>query len=294
MAQGVANNSYDFAANLGSIATGFDAIGAAAFGGAQALYDGAAAFGGAIANALDSTAFALATANVAYDFAVGPNSVATGGGTQGAIALTGGMALADGAFAQGASSVASGYQSSAFSAGTATGPGASAFSIGFANGTGSVATNFGVANGELSVALISATANGYADWASGLGSLASSLTGVGSAHAINGGQSMNDGASSIGPGSVALGVNSISLGNVTATNDGATALGDVAGNSLMLDGATGIYFGLGAGQGVSFFGVTPAMQQIGGAAVAGAVYTATEQAMLNAVYDALQAYGLLT
>ena len=46
---------------------------------------------------------------------------------------------------------------------------------------------------------------------------------------------------------------------------------------------------------LSFFGVTPAAQQIGGAASAGATYTATEQAIRPTLfYAALQAYGLLS
>ena len=45
---------------------------------------------------------------------------------------------------------------------------------------------------------------------------------------------------------------------------------------------------------VGFFGATPVGQQTGGAATAGGAYTATEQTMLQAAYDALRAYGLLT
>jgi hypothetical protein len=45
---------------------------------------------------------------------------------------------------------------------------------------------------------------------------------------------------------------------------------------------------------VGFFAVTPVIRQTGGAATAGTVYTATEQGMLNRVYAALRAYGLLT
>lgn len=46
--------------------------------------------------------------------------------------------------------------------------------------------------------------------------------------------------------------------------------------------------------GIGFFGVGSTVQQTGGAAVAGAVYTATEQGMINRMYNALRAYGLLT
>ena len=45
---------------------------------------------------------------------------------------------------------------------------------------------------------------------------------------------------------------------------------------------------------VGFFGVTPAAQQTGGAATAGGTYTATEQAMLQAAYDALRTFGFLS
>lgn len=45
---------------------------------------------------------------------------------------------------------------------------------------------------------------------------------------------------------------------------------------------------------VGFFGAAPAARQTGGAATAGAAYGATEQTMLQVVYDALRTYGLLT
>jgi hypothetical protein len=48
------------------------------------------------------------------------------------------------------------------------------------------------------------------------------------------------------------------------------------------------------GTGIGFFAVTPVARQTGGAATAGASYTATEQTMINAMYTALRNYGLLT
>lgn len=45
---------------------------------------------------------------------------------------------------------------------------------------------------------------------------------------------------------------------------------------------------------INFFGGVPAGQQTGGAATAGIAYTSTEQTMLNKVYSAMRAYGLLT
>jgi hypothetical protein len=46
--------------------------------------------------------------------------------------------------------------------------------------------------------------------------------------------------------------------------------------------------------GVGFFATAPVAQQTMGAATAGATYTATEQAMLQAVYNAVRAFGLGT
>lgn len=45
---------------------------------------------------------------------------------------------------------------------------------------------------------------------------------------------------------------------------------------------------------IGLFGVTPAIQQTGGAATAGVAYTATEQAMLQKAYDCLRTFGQLT
>lgn len=45
---------------------------------------------------------------------------------------------------------------------------------------------------------------------------------------------------------------------------------------------------------VGFLGATPAIRQTGGAATAGAAYTATEQGMIQKAYDALRTFGLLT
>ena len=55
----------------------------------------------------------------------------------------------------------------------------------------------------------------------------------------------------------------------------------------------GICTTLGGGS-VGFFGVGAVGQQTGGAATAGVLYTATEQGMINAMYAALRAYGLLS
>lgn len=46
--------------------------------------------------------------------------------------------------------------------------------------------------------------------------------------------------------------------------------------------------------GIGFFGTASQTQKTGGAATAGAVYTGTEQGMINRMYSALRAYGLLS
>jgi hypothetical protein len=71
---------------------------------------------------------------------------------------------------------------------------------------------------------------------------------------------------------------------------GTTITDDVAAYDLHVDGAA--FFENGN---LGFYGTTPVAQQVSsGAATAGAVYTATEQAMLQEAYDALRAYGLLS
>lgn len=46
--------------------------------------------------------------------------------------------------------------------------------------------------------------------------------------------------------------------------------------------------------GIGFFGATPQGQASGGALSAGALYTATEQSMLNKAYSALRSFGLIS
>lgn len=58
--------------------------------------------------------------------------------------------------------------------------------------------------------------------------------------------------------------------------------------------ATGNAAVAGAGKTVGFFGHTQAGQQTGGALTAAATYGANEQSMLNAIWSALRAYGLLS
>jgi hypothetical protein len=71
---------------------------------------------------------------------------------------------------------------------------------------------------------------------------------------------------------------------------GTTITDDVAAYDLHIDGDA--FFENGN---LGFYGTTPVAQQASsGAATAGAVYTATEQAMLQEAYDALRAYGLLS
>lgn len=73
------------------------------------------------------------------------------------------------------------------------------------------------------------------------------------------------------------------------------ATANVSGAQLIALGTAGTVFQAnGNGPTLAFFGTGGAVQQTGGAASAGATYTATEQAMLNRMYSALRTYGLLT
>lgn len=64
--------------------------------------------------------------------------------------------------------------------------------------------------------------------------------------------------------------------------------------NITLGTSTGTKIGTAANQKVGFFGATPAVQQTGGAATAGATYTATEQAMIQKMYNAMRAFGLIS
>lgn len=67
------------------------------------------------------------------------------------------------------------------------------------------------------------------------------------------------------------------------------------GNSTVDPNDPAVYIHTFLGNGnIGFFGATPVTQQILGADTAGAAYTATEQGMLQRVYDAIRAYGLGT
>lgn len=73
---------------------------------------------------------------------------------------------------------------------------------------------------------------------------------------------------------------------------------NTTGNVLITHGSTGGRW-ISDATGIAFFPVvggtpTGVAQQTGGAATAGGTYTATEQGMLNRIYTALRAYGLLT
>ncbi len=58
--------------------------------------------------------------------------------------------------------------------------------------------------------------------------------------------------------------------------------------------STGTQIGTAISQKIGFFGATPVVQQTGGSATAGASYTSTEQGMLNHVYSAARAFGLIS
>lgn len=82
---------------------------------------------------------------------------------------------------------------------------------------------------------------------------------------------------------------SLRIGGTAITDDTADP-----GKVLHADGDTLLDGKMTVTGNIGFFGADNVSQQVGGAATAGALYTATEQTMLQAVYDAMRAYGLLT
>lgn len=66
------------------------------------------------------------------------------------------------------------------------------------------------------------------------------------------------------------------------------------GTDFIFSTSTGTKFGTATNQKLAFYNSTPVIQQTGGASTAGASYGATEQTMLQTVYNALRTYGLLS
>lgn len=66
------------------------------------------------------------------------------------------------------------------------------------------------------------------------------------------------------------------------------------GANLVVGSSTGTQMATATTQKLGFYGKTPVVQQTGGAASATGTWTATEQAMLNAVYSMARAMGLLS
>lgn len=92
----------------------------------------------------------------------------------------------------------------------------------------------------------------------------------------------------VASGDVQFGGNAGVTGNLQVT-------GQASAHSLIVTGSGGtILEANGDTTLLGFFGVTAVARQTGGAATAGATYTATEQGMINRMYSALRTYGLLT
>jgi hypothetical protein len=66
----------------------------------------------------------------------------------------------------------------------------------------------------------------------------------------------------------------------------------VDGTAIHVGTTSGLQIATAISQKLGFFGKTPAVQPTMGAATAGGTYTATEQGMLQAVYNAVRALGL--
>jgi len=70
---------------------------------------------------------------------------------------------------------------------------------------------------------------------------------------------------------------------------------DATGSKIQWDALSdGLTIGAAANQKLAFFGKTPIVPQAGGTATASGTYGATEQAMLQKIYDALRLFGFLT
>lgn len=94
-------------------------------------------------------------------------------------------------------------------------------------------------------------------------------------------------------GLFAAGTHPATLGAVTVTTlgtAGAVTLGD--GNNIAVGSTTGTQIATATTQKLGFFGHSPAVQPTMGAATASGTYGATEQGMLQAVYNAVRALGL--
>lgn len=84
--------------------------------------------------------------------------------------------------------------------------------------------------------------------------------------------------------------------NLTVT--GTTLLSDTVtiadAKNVVLNATTGTKFGTATTQKIGFLNATPVAQQTGGAATAGASYTAAEQSMIQKAYDCLRTFGFLS
>ena len=77
-------------------------------------------------------------------------------------------------------------------------------------------------------------------------------------------------------------------------SNAAVLLAISANGDLVANTTNGIRIGTATSQKLGFFNATPVVQQTGGVATAGALYTATEQTMLQTVYNALRTFGFLS
>lgn len=214
------------------------------------------------------------------------------------VQASGGSATGQYSFAAAGNGVASGAYA------TALGSNAFAFGIGSLAVSGGEAIqeydvafgNISIANGGTSFAHTGGTTGGYASFA-GVGGVAqldqdialgpSSMANGGGALALWGGQALGADCVAIGPGA---NLNIPGSFGVVTGGFASLLLGADGANETWVAQATDMYF---FNSTLGFFGVTPVAQPFGGPATAGNVYTPTEQAMLNAVYDCLQGFGLL-
>ncbi len=83
------------------------------------------------------------------------------------------------------------------------------------------------------------------------------------------------------------------ISSITDNRQSVNVSGSIAeGVNFVLGTATGTKFGTATSQKIGFFNHAPVIQPTMGSATAGGTYTSAEQAMLQAVYDAVRALGL--
>lgn len=286
--------------------------------GSDVTVNDAAAFGGGVASALYAFAVGQNTVDSLFSTATGESSVAFGGA----------QASGDRSLAVGGLSTAEGNDSIALGA-VANAATLSDVALGEGQATGgnSLAANGSAASASLAASFNMATAEGEQSLAGNQGNAVtlndaafnSATASGGDSFGVNTGNATGVGAFSANA-STAAGTNSAAFGESSAANSEgsfvtgggiANEFGQVAMGPLTPTFALGQWYGptpscyIAIGDdsdnttiqisptSLGFFGTAPAIQQEADNATAGIAYTSVEQGMINQMFTALVAYGLL-